>query len=239
MIFRISLFFILISYGTVVAQTSKSPKLYKSNDFDKRSKGIFYPGELNLATGEVVKSKFRFEYGSGLVYQKVKENTIPYSPNSVISLILNIENSKRVYYSLPYTNERNKTDYLFFEILYEKNDLAVLSNYYVHFKGQSLQSDARGNYINKKVVNNDQRIFLVESNNGLIHFLESIDVLHPGSRKIGNEMKYKYKVVNDTLPEAFFGPNYIEVEKFRKVNSLKYKNLEELIKIMEYFSEIK
>jgi hypothetical protein len=206
----------------------------RKKNLDIKANGEFYSGEIRLTSGEVIKCELQYHFRSGVLYEKYHENrTRPYGPNNVVSFQFRIKDKVRRFYSLPFPGEDVK-QFGFFEVLYEHNQMAVLSNYHVSYTQIDYQTNSGGKEISEV-------IYLVEGDKGIKPFLVSTEFgeLLAQKRKIGSEDELLYKLINKSSVEEFFGSYHSEVIEYAKQEKLKLKRLKDLIIIMHFYADLK
>ena len=197
---------------------------------ENSSKEEFYSGTITLTSGESIDGEIRYDFETQVLYQKRVKTVHPFLASSVQYFECRTD-KKRRFYSLIYEGS-----YLFFELLFEKNDLAVLSNY--KRTEIILPSDPINNSIGGKSAVVKDRIFLVNGSNGLMPFLEKKGRLSY-KKEIGDEDRLKYRLISKDGYKEFFENDFEQINDFIKEHSFDITRVRDLIQIIEFFAQIK
>jgi len=215
----------------------------QGKNLDIKATGRFFPGKIILTSGEVIDCDLQYHFQSGILHQKYQEKrTRPFTANNVVSFeFLYKDDSLRQFYSLPYTSNGG-TQYYFFEILFEKKEVAVLSSYYVAYLGEDISKYTYvGPTITRKELEITEIIYIVDGSKGLTEFLEltKLGVILGKKKKIGQENQSHYKLIDKSRAKEFFGIHYDPVMEFVELNKIKLNRLNDLIRIMNFYADLK
>lgn len=230
----------------------------------KASKGVYHPGTLKLNSGKVIISDFYYDIRSGIVFQKVGKEVVPYTASNTTYFKIKTDHGQKKYFSIPYdVFERGQSPHVFFEVLYEKNNTAVLKNYVVQYKSREVKiptSITPANTVQPGELNYtvssptgflpseggrsvQEKVYLVNGEDGIKPFLSIktslFDALDNDNERTINRDKLSGKIIDKKLLNEFFGIHYEKVMGYAEEQKLKIKKVDDLIKIMDYYVSLR
>lgn len=219
----------------VRAQFDKPLKL------DKKARGNFYPGFIQLNSGVKIEGDLQYHFETGVLYEKDGKKTRPYTATNVSHFEVTHDEKVRKFYSLPYdVFQEGRERFTFFEVLYEKNSIALLSNYSLSYQRMESGNNLNGGEV--KVFLKSENIYIVRGAEGIKPFLKSPRFLNTNAwkrnEKIGKEKRSPLKIVNKEFPRIFFGSEYQEIKSFMNENKLQFTKIEDLTKILDYYISV-
>ncbi len=211
----------------------------KPLNLDKKASGDFFPGIIQLTSGERIEGEIEYNYVTGILYEKDGKKTKPYTATNVIFFEVTQGEKVRKFYSLPFDIFQTGREQLsFFEVLFERNSVAILSNYSLSYK----RTENRTTMNEVKVFLKSENIYLVKGSSGILPFLKAgkfsnLNAWKP--RKSGRERNPGFRVINKDLPLFFFDEHYEGVLTYIDQNQLKLNKVQDLVKAVEYYVSIK
>ncbi|MEM8566888.1 MAG: hypothetical protein AAGF85_10530 [Bacteroidota bacterium] len=200
-----------------------------------QNQGDFNSGIIYLTSGDKIECELKYNVQSNIVYGKMDDqDTKAFAADMVIYFETLVEEIRTKFYSLPFDFfKTGRPEYYFFQVIYENNDLFVLSNYSLSIHNTKDISTGRS----LSELSKNEHIYLVQGSSGLKPFLRAVGYYN---NELQNQRKVKtYKILDRDLPETFFGNYYHDIISYMKYEKLKFKRISDLSRIMSYYSELK
>ena len=222
---------------------------------------FIYPGTIKLLDGEVIIGNLNYIFVSGVVTNIV--DTITYGAEQVLFFELKDEESqsKQQFYSLPYdVNNSGRNGAVFFEVLHENKQVAILSRHYVETKQRKRRVGAAVNGVGGFIPMNQrkekvfQEIYIATKTGQIWPYLKvrkstSIQYSLKQHAEYSENRKYEesktdkevsnYRITNDKVISDLCGRYYDDVQDFRVENNYQLNRVEDLILILDYYADIK
>ncbi len=216
--------------------------LAQSKKLDKKhGKRKYNSGAIKFDDGTERRCDLYFDWGAGIVYEKNGKGILPHTAFKVVSFEFvdyKNENKLRRFYSLPYKNlEAGLPEtFVFFEVLYEKSNLAILSFHYEEYKGEGATNQygapSAGATQYGSVLKVYDKVFLVRGNTGLKCLLE-----REGKLAGFWQEERTYNKVHSNVLEEIFKDDYNELLSYIESNDLNMKRVGDLIKAIKHYKD--
>lgn len=219
----------------------------------------WYNGNYMLSSGKKGSGELNYNFVNGMLKMRDEQGNTSFTPGKVAYFELEMpEEGIRLFYSLPADiNEDGREVPVFFEVIYEKGERAILSRHTFDYDQNTGPMGASvngyGAFANVTLKNEKVREYIYLLNtDGLIKYLEgkkgsaSTFSLHQNAKYRDKAMKKsktdkalsRYKVTNKTALKRFAGEHYKGVLAYARENDLEFRNMEELILLLDYLETL-
>lgn len=224
----------------------------------------WYNGQALLADGTTLKGQFNYNFITDVLSYKSQKKSTPYSARTVRKFILkDIKTGlEKEYYSIPFSDESTKRKRLtFFEVIYQKENIAILSRHRYHYKERAIQdpnpygvhaslgtrtkeqvmefiylADDEGNIIEYAKIKKD-KYKDVQFDSGFFKREEEPEESYAES-KTNRTSEMKYKVTNSHAISVLTKSLYPEIKKYIKRQNIDLQKIDELKVLFDYYITI-
>jgi len=219
-----------------------------------------------LADGRKISGEFNYNFITGVLSYRDENGTEPYSARTVKSFILEyVEGKEGKYYSMPYSETKwDKKEFVFFELLYQSENVAILSKHEYDFKDKRVHSfDATGaptgwrdgTYSKERVF---EYIFLADEKGNVFKYGKkkkdkyssfqaentfSINKTSPETAyaisKTQRAPNEEYRIIDKDAIEGLTKSKYPALKKFINKQRLSLNTIEELSLLFDHYVSIK
>lgn len=220
----------------------------------KESEG-WSEGSINLMDGTELEGLVKYNDREGFLSYQDGENKKVFTANSVggFRFFDEIQRRHRVFYTLDYEDSKNIKRPLFFEVVREYKDFAILSRaepIEIYQKPLNLygttpvnspvtQNNTIGRYTRLEV-SQVETIFIMDSNGAVRPYIE-VKMKEDGVKSLTTkkDRKTKTKVIDsDLLAQYVTQPVYDELKKYAEENDLKFNRRDDFMKLLEYYDQL-
>ena len=209
-------------------------------------------GSIMTNDGKELRGLLKYNDKSGLVAYENGSDKKSFTARNVAGFEFFDEETERqrIFYSLPYEDPQNNVERpLFFEVIKEFAVFAVLSKVDpIDIDHKSIPTSAafdpytstfvRGtHYGTTTEISQTETIYLMDPQGNIRPYIKIVEKEIDGI--FYDTSKTKNKMLDDDLLEEFIGPaNNKKLVAYAKENDLSFKRKSDLIKILDYYSEL-
>lgn len=219
-------------------------------------KDLWYPGILVMQDGRKITGELNYNFVTGILSHRHANGSDAYLARRVSYFVLYGESSQPVkkFYSMPLrTEDPDAGMFTFYESVYEKGDLAILSRHIFEHKERAVSAvgpdgipmyqgtanienvfevlylaDRKGNILEYAVKKKDRDVTY-----GWSYSDPSLEDRFNESNTLRDEEK-KYRIINDDALSALVGDHYSRLEAYIKSEEVDIKTLKGLYHVLNF-----
>jgi hypothetical protein len=209
-------------------------------------------GSIMTSAGEELFGLLRYNDKSGLLSFEDENKSSTYTADGIVAFELFDESIKkqRVFYSFLWEEEEGMRRRLFFEIVMELDGFAILSKVdpidisHKVFRSSGGFNPATNAYApaseygSSVKISQTETIYLMDSETNIKPYIQIIETDIDGV--LYNRKKTRNKILDEHLLQQFVGKQMNDkLVEYARQNNLSFKEKEDLIRVFEYYREIR
>ena len=245
----IMIFLLIPSLETYGQDADKTYKAYQAVLTDNIG---WSEGSILLNDGTELKGLLKYNDKNGLLSFEKGSDSRSFTSRNVAGFEFHDEqtNKQRVFYTFPYDDSQNNVKRpLFFEVIKEfklfavvaKSDPVDIEQKSVSTPGvynNSTGTFSAGTHVGSWIeISQTETIYIMDTNGNITPYLKTVSKEIDGV--LDDRSKSKNKLLNKDLLEDYIGKEmYEKLVSYANENSLEFQTKADLIKILDYYSEI-
>lgn len=247
---------LLLSYNLVIGQ---------SNYVTENSQ--WFNGTMRLTNGQIISGEFNYNFITGILSHRYEDKSDPYSALNVMYFELTDSQSSTIkkFFSIPFAPKGTRQEKMtFFEIIYEKGNLAILSRHEYDYKERAAGPNGNagiGAYTHMGTItiekvkeylylaNNEGAIleYATKKKDKSMHF--EFNSTFPLNSEVNPQQGYaesktdrpadlKYRVINSNAINTMTISHQDQVQDFIASNDLKLNTVAELVQLLNFYATL-
>ncbi|WP_462248886.1 hypothetical protein [Ekhidna sp.] len=216
-----------------------------------------------LANGESLSGEFNYNFITGILSHRTQNNSTPYSARTIRKFVLrNNDLIEKKFYSIPFEIDKpNRKQPIFFEVIYQKENVAILSRHGYDYKERGVgNTDPNGVYVRAGTQTREritEFIYLADDKGNIFLYAKAKKDKYKtfqldsgfgrkndspqnsySESKTNRTSELKYKITDSDAISLLTKSHYYKLKKYIKQKDLDLKTIKGLTTLFNYYTSI-